>query len=630
MRDLTPNLFTAQAEYNLEPRIRITLSLAGETDIVLTGGYPQQSGDRIKKITHTEYPYSVTAKEVELDNSDGYFTDLDLKSWQAVVALGLNTSEGNEYSDTSPMRVTWQQFSSSPGVLSCYLILKGIPDLMDEDEASAAYLPDDADTTTVKSLIDQIAGATLACFNHCKAYTTDWETGYDAIVDTYQPKKSFRIYKGSSRLAALKRLIELSENVYRWSDDGKIHIFKPNDWGTDYDSEYSIDSGHAFFAKAYRQTLVIPNRVVVASEPDDDPAYLGTAETSDYDTLPDEVKKTKYVELTLESNAQATSIAEAILARAEFNAEQGSAAVPLNCGSELYDYIKVGALNDDDVYRTGNVGWLSRTWDADKETWEMVFGFGNPPVTASMRELYSALAKTAESQGGSFDRLYAKYAYVEELWADFINIVDPESGQVVTLASDGIIILDKIDDGVTYGRLRMTQLQAGYIKLTSQSVKDGEWYKESGIVLDAAMGISLYGGHIALRTFETVNEYDTWLALGNIDDLTGVQCYVGTDGKIYAGGGSVALDDSGIHLYGDFLSFYDANPNLVGAIYAVSNYLTIKSTWADSDIRIQSSITGGISIAAGQGAAEPTDGEILLDPTVAVRINTALIIPGEA
>jgi len=157
MRTLSSTLLNGQKEYSLEPRIKLTLSLAGQTDIVLTGGYPQQSGDRIKKITHIEHPYSVYAKEVELDNSDGYFTNLDLKSWRAVVAWGLNTSAGNEYSNTSPMRVVWQQFSSSPGVLTCYLTLKGIPDLIDEDEASAAYLPDDDDTKTVKSLIDQIA-----------------------------------------------------------------------------------------------------------------------------------------------------------------------------------------------------------------------------------------------------------------------------------------------------------------------------------------------------------------------------------------------------------------------------------------------------------------------------------------
>ena len=365
MRSLSSTLLASQKEYSLEPRIKITLSLTGETDIILTGGYPQQSGDRIKKITHIEHPYSVYAKEVELDNSDGYFTNLDLKSWQAVIAWGLNTSAGNEYSNTSPMRVVWQRLDSSPGVLTCYLTLKGIPDLIDEDEASAAYLPDDTDVTTVKSLIDQIAGATLACFNHCKEYSVTWETNYDSIVDTYQPKKSFRIYKGGSRLAALKRLIEFSQNAFVWKDDGTIHILKPVSTGVVYDSEYSLDSGHSFWAKTYRKTLVFPNRIIVSSEPDDDPSYSGSAQVSNYTTLPDEVKKTKYVELTLESDAQATSIAQAILARAEFNAEQGGASVPINVGAELYDYIRV-VDSRESTERAGNVGYIHRTWDTTK------------------------------------------------------------------------------------------------------------------------------------------------------------------------------------------------------------------------------------------------------------------------
>ncbi len=44
------------------------------------------------------------------------------------------------------------------------------------------------------------------------------------------------------------------------------------------------------------------------------------------------------------------------------------------------------------------------------------------------------------------------------------------------------------------------------------------------------------------------------------------------------------------------------------------------------DIRIYS-LTGGIAIGAGQVSGEPTDGEILLNPSVAVRVKTALIIP---
>ena len=526
MRDLSATLLSAQEELNLEVRVKITLSLVGETDIILKGGYPQQSGDRIKKIQQHEHPYSVYAKEVELDNSDGYFTNLDLKGWKAVASWGVTTSEGEEYSNTPPMRVVWQQFSAQPGYLTCYITLKGIPDLMDDDKASVTYKPDDTDTTTIKSLIDQIAGATITCFDHCKAYTTVWETGYDDIVDTYQPKKSFRIYKGGSRLIALKRLIEYSQNVFVWRDDGTIHIRKPISTGTDFDSEYSIDSGHVFLSKAFRQTLPIPNRVVVASEPDDNPQYSGSAQTSGYDALPDEVQKTRFIELTVGSNEQATSIAEAMLAKAEFNAEQGGANVPINVGAELYDYVKVGALNKDDIYRVGNVGWLLRTWDASKEDWSMQFGFGDPPNVENTRDLYSALAKMADYD---FDRLRGKTLWVEDLWADEINIFHPETGQATSLAEDGMVVLDKIYDGI-HSKLLTTAISAGKVKLSADGVDTGFGFNlvattsiESGKIIVAGLADDAVG-----RIFSASSAKDAVEAWRHASDVTMID-----GGKVY-------------------------------------------------------------------------------------------------
>ena len=209
MRTLSDSLKQAQQATSMTPLIKITLSHTGDDDVVI-------ECDRLRKLTRIEEPYRINAKEAEFDNSDGYFTEKNLQGWKAVISWGLLTKVGEKYSATSPLRVTWQQLNSSPGRLSCLLTMLGIPDLMDEDEASEDYIPDETDNKTIKTLINEIAGATLACFNHCQKYDVVWEDGYDTLADTYKPKDSFRIYIGGSRLAAIKRLMEYTGNVPRY------------------------------------------------------------------------------------------------------------------------------------------------------------------------------------------------------------------------------------------------------------------------------------------------------------------------------------------------------------------------------------------------------------------------------
>ena len=676
MRTLDANLLAAQKKRSLDPAIQITLTL-GATEYVL-------ECDRLKKLNHIEEPWRANAKEVELDNSDGYFTDKALQGYKAVISYGLNTKAGKKYSDTAPMWVTWQQLNSSPGQLTCLLTMLGIPDLMDDDEASESYIPKETDTKTVKTLIREIAGDTgvtfLACYNHCQAYDIVFDSE-DSLIDSYQPKDSFRIYIGGSRLAAIKRLLEYTKCVLRYGDDGKLHILEATTTGSVYDYEYSLSSGHTFWSKAYRKSLILPNYIVIKSQKDDDPQYSGYAQDAgSYALLP----KRAYYQTRLQSNAEATSIAEAILSRYQLNAEIGSADVPMNCGAELFDYIKVTDEREND-YRMGNIGSITRAYNAEKRTWNMRFSLGDPPVVQHIKELYQSIAKEAERQStqkgtGVFDKLYAKDAYIEHLSIDEIDAIwlDPDSnidlskigdnldnlpdgesyarvkslhldaGQVKldehifyannydptakfdpshdtlddvpngiafkrakssSLTADGLVILDEIyvigqnyalikgssltadglvildevidgtyglvykadltahhlklsaaisdgshrtvadaekaawdakpdnmdeiDMGVTWGKPRKDQITAyGYLKLNANTYKDGLWYNEAGVHINALTGIDIYGGSTAFTTRAYAGGP--------------VQCYVGSDGKIYAGAGAVYLDSGGI------------------------------------------------------------------------------------
>jgi len=90
--------------------------------------------------------------------------------------------------------------------------------------------------------------------------------------------------------------------------------------------------------------------------------------------------------------------------------------------------------------------------------------------------------------------------------------------------------IDEVPEGDTYGRVRQTDLSGGHLKLSSYTVIDGEWYDRAGVEIDANTGINIYGKENALTTRAT---------------KTGtIQCYVGADGAIYAGGGGIKMSSA--------------------------------------------------------------------------------------
>ena len=495
----------------------------------------------------------------------------------------------------------------------------------------------------------ECVGAPLVSYSHCPTYTVVWGTE-DSLIDNYIPKDGFRIYKDSSRLAALRRLLDWTKCVARFRDDGSIYIFSPTTSGAVFDYEYSLAEGaHTFFSKVYQKKLCLPNKIVVSSRGDDAVKYSGEAsDMGSYAALG--FYQTQFEETFLISDAQATAIAESILYKYQMWAEVGSLFVPMNVVQELYDYIKVTDIRSGD-FRIGNIGKLTRTVDLTKKyaEWSMTFSFGG---WLSVRDQLNNLELYPSGFGNAgqyFSRLSVKDMYVENLlagnmafsWLDPDNTIDLSlSGsnldelangttyarvKSVALSAAGMVLLDALIDGTyakilqtqiqagkiylseavtykagydpsnkrrvftttpttpydvgdlwldasvikrcttaratgdyvagdwtattldaiaegtTYQKLLATDISAGHIKLTSETVVAGEWYKESGVAIDAVKGIGIYGGTglSGLRTYPTEANY---LADKN------VQCYVGTDGKINAGAGAVQLSADGINL----------------------------------------------------------------------------------
>jgi len=382
--------------------------------IVLTKGTTTYTygKDRILPSEHDEAMYSHRASIV-LSNHDHTLDSLDLKGFDAVISYGVVSKAGDEYSATAPLTVIDQQFDSAPNKLTCTLELEGMPNLMAEDEASDSYVPDEDADDTVKDLVNAIVGATLDCFSLCEAYEVVWDDGYDTLADTYKPKDGFRIYTGGSRLAALRRLLDYTANVPRFEADGKVHILKPVTTGESYDYEYDLESGHPFFSKAYRNSLVFPNKIYVISRDDDDPQCLGVAQTSDYNSLPSKVKKIKYIQVRLKDNGQADDIAEALIAKTEMGCKRGQAEVPLNVAQEVFDYVKVTDQRQGDT-RPGNLGYVHRRFGKDK--WAMTFGFGNWLDMLRYRGILKEL-ETYTDEGAYFSRLKvgSLYATLDEI-----------------------------------------------------------------------------------------------------------------------------------------------------------------------------------------------------------------------
>lgn len=171
--------------------------------------------------------------------------------------------------------------------------------------------------------------------------------------------------------------------------------------------------------------------------------------------------------------------------------------------------------------------------------------------------------------------------------ASIQSSIFPSYGKQPLITADVIYLtglLDRLPDG-TYAKALATQIQAGYLKLTSSTVKSGVWYRESGVKLDADLGITIYGPGTALTTRPS--------------EFGAIQCYVGSDGSIFAGGGTIKLDVSGLTIRGQVLNLQDSGSVIRGYLYgstdghlilqsALGQHILLQNVGAGDAIRLES------------------------------------------
>ncbi len=398
-----------------------------------TKTYDNDSTDnRIRSYQFTGSQWGQSA-EILVDNSEGNLTNLELQGYDAVISRGYkDSSQGDEYSAKAPMKVLAQNGVTFGGKDVVSFAIAGLMNFLAEDHASADYIPDSSNTDTVKTIANAVMGVTLAPFSHCTAYTITWDSE-DSLIDSFIPADNFRISYGETRLSVIKRLFGWTKCVIRFEADGNPHVLVPrrtedastwiastayslNDmiipttpnnyyyvcttagtsdsseptwttgigdtiadnnvvWTVAYHYEYTrVSTDHNFYDKGYRRRSVFPPKWIIESHPDSDESYTGSATDSASFTLFPGSQKGK--RLRVASNAQATSIAEALIAQGQAAAEQGYANAPMNVGQEFFDYVNViDAWSSD--YREGNIRYISERYIPDGRTFQFEFRFGS-------------------------------------------------------------------------------------------------------------------------------------------------------------------------------------------------------------------------------------------------------------
>ncbi|HUT02857.1 MAG TPA: hypothetical protein VM163_03075 [bacterium] len=578
MRSLSATLLAEQKQMSVTPLVKLVLT-HGET----THEYDLT---RILKLTHNEEAYSHKLSVV-LENADGALSALDLKGYKAALSFGLVTGEGDEVSACAPQWVLWHQLDSAPGLLRAELTCVGIPNLLAEDRASAKYLPEASDTKTVKTLIQQICGATLSCFSHCKAYEVVFDSE-DSLIGSYCPKDGFRVYVNGSRLASLRRLIDYTHCVMRFAGDGKVHILNPTITGEVYDQEYTLESGHTFFSKAYRRTLVMPNYLSVSTPEDAETAYAGYASDEEsIDALGYAVRQ--FEQCALVSNAQADAIAAAILSKYRLWSERGAANAPMNVGAEIWDYVKVTDQRQED-YRVGNIGSLTRTYNAGEPgpsgsrsptEFSLRFSFGG---WLSVRALLSDIETYPSGFGNAgqdLSRLSVKDLYAENITAENIDMAWLDPDNTIDLSQIGDT-LDNLPDGQVYARVKTVHIDAeGGIKL-DEYILYAEGYnpslKEPKISKQTTAPEDPEVGDLWLDTSDIPNMTYRWsgaawlpLAATNLDVLPDGNIYQRVKSAALSSDGLVLLDQVNIGSVYDLVAKTDITAHHVKLSYCVED-----------------------------------------------------------
>ncbi len=230
--------------------------------------------------------------------------------------------------------------------------------------------------------------------------------------------------------------------------------------------------------------------------------------------------------------------------------------------------------------------------------------------------------------------------------------------------------LSAIADDATNSKLLTTDVTAGHIKLTSYTDVSGKWYDTGGVLIEADSGIAIYGAYNSFITGLLISDIsafanagggevtvtcenvhglttgdivriagttnyngkftvtvvnttqfkitDTWVVNDAVGKVISIETYIGTDGKMYAGGGNVVIDELGITIKDQNL-ILKYGGNIVGYLYGYQAGGVI--LLGNTDVLIGTTANGGVNIQAGTINTTITDDTLKLGADDDVLIN---------
>jgi hypothetical protein len=368
------------------------------------------------------------------------------------------------------------------------------------------------------------------------AHTTVVLDSTDGIITTQTPV--YTTETGANVLGITKDMLGRTKVYSRVRADGFLHLGTvATDPATT--NTYSADRT---FTDLRDNKLVLPTRIVVFNSKaglTSTESILAAAEDN-VATAQYGLPVTKFIDIEVQSNAEAAVVADSLLRRSQLEASTGTIKARMNCGQELWDYVGVVDPRLNATY-FGWVGSVNRTWDSKAGVYQIEVGFGNLYVGAGVDLPFDPSYPNPTSPG--------------------------EAGGYPSAVS---LTLDQIPDGpVNYRRIAFGDVtSAGHLLLLA-AIQDTSHRTVTDVQITAIN--EAFDFLIDKEPKYGLNIYARDPALGNIPNVrftpAGIQgmfngleqfAISSVDGKAYAQAGNTILDRNGITVANQ-MQFYDAS-----------------------------------------------------------------------
>jgi len=467
--------------------------------------------------------------------------------------------------------------------------------------------------------IDEIIGSTGTAGSLLYGTGVTWALdSSDGVVDAYKPRYLLtNILNAPTIRDVIQDLMSMTKCGFRMQANNELHVFDLRTAPDPVDYTYELTGDHTLFENLKDISLMIPNRIVAYcfSQTDDEMTiYSGYgADTDESDAF---IVITDLLSCEVDSDEEATALAEAAIHRLKWSKQVGSIKVPMNIGQELFDYITIIDTRMGVTY-SGWVGGIIRHWEPGK--YEMTVELGQLDSIASINDregkAYFGPNVLPEGQGRhsriDFNPMPAIQPFILNLefsatdnddivWnngtAETDGSVQFANGETqvishgtLNLAETGKYYLYLIKGNTTLqntqtfsdtvgadrGIVAIAEKAATATEYASVVSLTGDMFHvgETGVhiaklsAINADMGL-LTAGEIRVGEGTLGSDFTGWRLWieDNVGRFAGyyedtMRFYSGTDGRLYCAGGNLTLDEDGIKVYGlsSRLRWYDSD-----------------------------------------------------------------------